>query len=163
MPDGAAVPTCDDAPEAEPVLEGPVSVTPVLAPAVPATSIVLPAAFVVSLYVVPLSVIAGPPTLKVEEPMTNCVSEFAVRVVPSTVITSGAPVGEEPGVTGIVLPSTITSVLPAEFVVRLNVVPLSVMAGPPMLSVDDPMTNWDCELAVRVVPSNDTIAGPAVG
>jgi hypothetical protein len=61
-----------------------------LASAVPTTSIVVPCSFVARLYVVPLTVIGEPPSLKVELPKTNCVAEFAVNIVPSSVTTTGA-------------------------------------------------------------------------
>lgn len=63
-----------------------------LTPAVPAMSTVLPCSFVLRLYVVPLTVTGEPPTLKVELPNVNCVAEFAVSVVPSSVTTTGAAV-----------------------------------------------------------------------
>lgn len=58
-----------------------------LTPFVPATSTVLPCPFVVSWYVVPDTVKAGPPTLSVlDGPNVNCVNELAVKVLSPTVI-----------------------------------------------------------------------------
>lgn len=63
-----------------------------MAPAVPAMSTVLPSALVAMVYVVPLTVIAGPLTLSVAPSRTNRVRESAVRVLPLIVITTGAEV-----------------------------------------------------------------------
>ena len=122
----------------------------------PTTSAVWPAVFVVSLYVVPDTVSAGPFTARVVPDTTYWPLEFGVTMAPATVML-GAAVGTSARV---VEPMT-TDEPPGRIATG---VPLTVMVEPPAERVVPPgRMNWDAEFAVRVEPPTMITGGVCAG
>ena len=122
----------------------------------PTTSAVWPAVFVVSLYVVPDTVSAGPFTARVVPDTTYWPLEFGVTMAPATVML-GAAVGTSARV---VEPMTIDE--PPDRIA--TGVPLTVMVEPPAERVVPPgRMNWDAEFAVTVEPPTVITGGVCAG
>jgi len=122
----------------------------------PTISAVWPAVFVVSLYVVPDTVSAGPFTARVVPDTTYWPLEFGVTMAPATVML-GAAVGMSARVVELIT----TDEPPNRIAMG---VPLMVTVEPPAERVVLPgRTNWDAGFAVMVEPPTVITGGVCAG
>jgi len=107
------------------------------------------------LIVWPFAVIAGPPALRVWEPMTMGTPAVAVYVLPpaeKVAMDASAALAKDA-----IAPLTTTPAKPT-----LMIWPFSVMAGPPALRVSEPMTKGEPAVAVYVLLPAVKVAIPGL-